>query len=121
MHTDIPGRASQLASKRHRRSWSADSKRKIVAESLVAGASLAEVARRHDMNPNLLFTWRRQATKNAVADHSRPVEFVPIAIAPETSGTAGRMEIVLKGARIVVGADVDAAALTRVVRVLSRR
>ena len=82
---------------------------------------MAEVARRHGVNPNLLFTWRRQATKNALADTLRPVQFVPVAIAPEAPGSAGRMEIILEGARILVGADVDAAALTRVVRAFSRR
>jgi transposase-like protein len=43
-----------------RRSWSADEKRRIVEESLRPGASVAVVARRHDLNANLLFTWRRQ-------------------------------------------------------------
>jgi hypothetical protein len=46
---------------------------------------------------------------------------VPVAIAPENPGMTGRMEILLGDARIVVGADVDAAALARVVRALSRR
>ena len=42
----------------------------------------------------------------------------PIALA----AAAGRMEIALVGgARIVVGADVDAGALARVLNVLSRR
>jgi transposase len=82
---------------------------------------MAEVARRHEVNPNLLFTWRRQATKNAVVDHLGSVGFVPVAIAPENPGMTGRMEILLGDARIVVGADVDAAALARVVRALSRR
>jgi transposase len=43
-----------------RRSWSADEKRRIVEESFRPGASVAVVARRHDLNANLLFTWRRQ-------------------------------------------------------------
>jgi transposase len=80
---------------------------------------MAEVARRHEVNPNLLFTWRRHAARNAVVDQPGPVEFVPIAITPETPSAAGRMEIIVEGARIVVGADVDAAALARVVRALT--
>ena len=121
MKTDLLGQARQLSTKRHRRSWSADAKRKIVAESLAAGASMAEVARRHDVSPNLLFTWRRQVANNAIIDHPGTVGFVPAAIALETSGPVGRMEIVVEGARILVGADVDAAALARVVRALARR
>ena len=42
--------------------------------------------------------------------------------APVAARAVGRMEIVLvDGRRIVVGADVDAAALARVVKALSRR
>ena len=57
------------------------------------------------------------------------VTFVPAAIAAEAaaavspaSSAAGRMEIVLAdGHRIITGKDVDAAALARVVKVVSRR
>jgi transposase len=45
---------------RRRRSWTGDEKRRIVGESLAAGASIAEVARRHDLNANQLVAWRRQ-------------------------------------------------------------
>src|SRR4051795_3853590 len=53
-----------------RRSWSADEKRRIVEESFRPGASVAVVARRHDLNANLLFTWRRH--DQARADLSIP-------------------------------------------------
>ena len=47
---------------------------------------------------------------------------VPVSVAPEPPATCGRMEIVLAcGERILVGADVDAGALARVVKALSRR
>jgi transposase len=119
MKSEVPDPSRLLAIRRRRRSWSADAKRRIVAESMAPGASMAEVARRHEVNPNLLFSWRRQAAKNAVADQPGAVAFVPIAITPEPPSAAGRMEIVVEGARIVVGADVDAAALARVVKALT--
>jgi transposase len=40
--------------RRKRRSWNRDEKRRIVAESLEEGASIAEVARRHALNDNQL-------------------------------------------------------------------
>jgi transposase len=43
-----------------RRRWSGEEKRAIVAEALLPGASLAAVARLHDLNANQLFGWRRQ-------------------------------------------------------------
>ncbi len=41
--------------RRKRRSWSVEEKRGIVDESLEIGASIAAVARRHDLNANQLF------------------------------------------------------------------
>ena len=117
---------------RNRRQWSAEEKRQILAEASEPGASVALVARRHDLNANLLFTWRR-AAGSAVSRSSeveRAVTFVPATIAadpappiaPTARAAVGRMEIALAGGdRVTVGADVDAAALARVLKVLSRR
>lgn len=44
-----------------RRQWSADQKARILLESLEPGVNVSEVARRHDMSPQQLFGWRRQA------------------------------------------------------------
>ena len=41
-----------------RRQFSADFKRRVVAETHAAGTSVSVVARRHDINANLLFRWR---------------------------------------------------------------
>jgi transposase len=118
--------------RRRRRSWSAEEKRRIVAETCEPGASVAVVARRHDMNANLLFTWRRaaQAAASGARAADRAVTFVPAtitadpvpAIAPAQPTSSGRMEIALAGGdRVIVGPDVDPAALARVVKVLLRR
>jgi transposase len=113
---------------RRRRYWTRDEKRRIVVESLEDGASAADVARRHDLNANLLFTWRRQLGMEP--DEPRtitpilPVTIESAAMAPDVSlsGTAGQMEIVLaEGDRILVWADVETAALSRVLKALSRR
>jgi transposase len=48
--------------------WSIDRKRQIIAESFEPGASVADVARRHGVNANLLFTWRRQQGVAKLAD-----------------------------------------------------
>lgn len=52
-----------------------------------------------------------------------PVTISPVAAPPTTgSGAAGRMEIVLAdGERIIVWADVEATALTRILKALARR
>jgi transposase len=112
---------------RRRRSWSRDEKRRIVDESLEEGASIAQVARRHELNANLLCTWRRQMGVGST-ERKDPMEIVPVTIARGLSAeghcpdAAGQMEIVLsEGDRIVVWADVETAALTRVLKALSGR
>ena len=112
---------------RRRRSWTRDEKRRIVEESLEDGASIAEVARRHELNANLLFTWRRKLGVER-SEQNAPMGIVTVTIASELAAEghcpdeAGKMEIVLsEGDRIIVWADVETAALTRVLKALSRR
>ena len=115
---------------RRRRLWSEEEKRRIVAETLEPDASVSLVARRHDLNANMLFTWCRGFGAAGSSASAGAVMLVPATITSKSTPTlpgvasapAGRMEIVLGGgARVLVGADVDAAALARVVKALSRR
>lgn len=113
--------------RRKRRSWALEEKRRIVDESVEDGASIAEVARRYDLNTNQLFTWRRQFGVELATPQER-ASILPVTITPETGtaeysapGSTGQMEIVLaEGDRIIVWADVEAAALTRVLKALRR-
>jgi transposase len=122
--------ASAEVSRRRRRRWSAAEKRRIVEESLEPGVSVSIVARRHDVNANQVFTWRRELReqRGCAADE----RFVPMVVTAADAALgaapgaarpdAGRMEIVLVGGRrVIVGPDVDGAALARVVAVLERR
>jgi transposase len=128
MKSDLPDRNGA----RRRRFWSSDEKRRMVAESFAPGASVSEVAQRSGVNANLLFTWRRQNARSAARGGAEPFELLPVRVSDERVAAApveasarvfvGRMEIVLAaGERILVGADVDTAALGRVVKALSRR
>ena len=111
---------------RKRRSWTRDEKRRIVGESLVEGASIAEVARRHELNANLLFTWRRKMGVEP-SEQNDLTPILPVTIIAEAAEEArpessGQMEIVLcEGERIIVWSDVDPEALSRVLKALSRR
>jgi transposase len=112
---------------RWRRSWTRDEKRRIVEESFQEGASTAEVARRHGLNTNLLFTWRRKMRVESTK-HIDPIEIIPVTIARELtaeghcSAAAGQMEIILsEGDRIIVWTDVEMTGLTRVLKALSQR
>ena len=66
--------------KLRRRLWSADEKRRIVAEAAAPGASISVVARRHDVNANMVFTWRRQLGAGMPGSRDSATTFVPAVI-----------------------------------------
>lgn len=122
--------SSNAESKRRRRVRSEDEKRRIVGETFEPGASVSAVARRHGLNTNLLFTWRREMGSGVSALAEDPMAFVPAVIsaapmtasAPSSPSAAGQMEIVFAGGeRVIVDRTVDGVALARVIKVLSRR
>jgi transposase len=57
-----------LCGRERRRRWTAAEKLRLVGDSLSPGLSVVEFARRHDIHPNLLHVWRRQAQTGALAD-----------------------------------------------------
>ena len=110
---------SVLTGPERRRRWSSTEKARIVEESLQPGAGVSAVARRHDVHPNLLHHWRRQAKR----ENGGALRFVPIAVAPAARAglrADGSIEIELGSVRVHVDSAVDEAALERVLRVLGR-
>ena len=102
-----------------RRRWTDEEKAWIVAESLDPTTTVSAVARRYGLHASQLFTWRQQLAAPAACEGPA---FVPVVVAEDGAATpaemAGRMEIALGPAVIRVGADVDAAALRRVLEVV---
>jgi transposase len=90
----------------HRRSWSADRKAAIVAESVAGSETVSAVARRHGLAASQLYAWRRQA--GAGCADARPMSFASVVVAPAS------IEIVLDGATIRVPPGSDAATLRAV-------
>ena len=110
-----------LSGPERRRRWALSEKASIVEESLRPGAVVTAVARRHDVHPNLLHHWRRQARRGL--EGGRGLKLLPVVVAPSArSGSqgSGSIEIELADARVRVDASVDEAALGRVLRALGR-
>jgi transposase len=66
-----------------RRRWTVEQKRRIVEETHAAGASVSVVARRYDINANLLFKWKREAEADRLGGAVVAVEadeLVPIGV-----------------------------------------
>ena len=68
-----------------RRQYPEALKRQMVAETQAPGASVSIVARRHDVNSNQLFRWRRQLLPKAVVESGA---MVPVEIAPDGETSA---------------------------------
>ena len=101
-----------------RRRWTDEEKAWIVAESLEPTTTVSAVARRYGLHASQLFVWRQQLA--APAAREAPA-FVPVVVTEGAAAPAemtGRMEIALGPVVVRVGADVDAAALRRVLEVV---
>jgi transposase len=112
-----------------RRRWSDAEKLRIVEASLAGRRMVSATARQHGISRSLLTTWRRLHREGRLGVDVAP-SFAPVIMAPEPAPAAAmacpgpraeRVEIVLvSGRRLLVGSEIDPAALTRLLRVLER-
>lgn len=115
-----------------RRSWSAEEKAAIVAESYAGGESVCGVARRHGLTSQQLFTWRRLARQPLPSVEGPPALFVPAVVelsAPEAPPSprpprarrrrpAAGIELEVGGVVVRVGAGASEAQIAAVIRAL---
>ena len=117
-------RAPRLA---RRRTWPDALKRQIVEETLEPGASVSIVARRHDVNANQLFQWRRELLPEEPSAAVEGGQMVPVEIvaAPERRERRRRVEpsgfIEIEfgnGAKVCVRGEVAPRTLRQVIELL---
>jgi transposase len=65
-----------------RRRWRVEEKLRIVAEVEQPGASILEVARRHDLSRGLLWNWRQQVHRGRLTAAAEP-QFLALHVVPE--------------------------------------
>ena len=85
---------SEPVTKRRRGKWTAQQRRRIVADSRVAGATVQEVAERHGVRANLVSAWRRRDDASCAA---KPVKF---AAGQGQRGASGRVDRDRSGRRV---------------------
>jgi transposase len=137
-------RIELITGRARRRRWTPEEKARILTESLMPGASVSAVARRHNVSRGLLSAWRREAMR--ATDDLGP-RFVPLRLseegavqmpaglpgnaavaadsetAPEPvpgSTTTGMIEIELGRARVRIQGAVDGEALRQVLAHVGR-
>lgn len=112
-----------------RRRYSLAFKRQVVEETLAGGESVSMVARRHDLNANLLFNWRRRYQNGTLTGAAEaPAALLPIRVAttlerptPKRTDGGAELELLLaSGHRVRVRGVVDPAVLCAALEVLSR-
>lgn len=112
-----------------RRRWTFDAKAAIVAESYATAISISDVARRHGVNRNQLFQWRRQFREGVFGGGGADEGFVPVVgdcRAAEVPGPGamvvaegpGPIEVVVGAMIVRVPPTADEAALRRVLGVV---
>lgn len=115
-----------------RRLRTLEEKLRIVGEANERGASVAQVARRHGVNANLVFGWRRQHAQGVLAQHSigGGVKLLPVKVSDERAvepqsmvkvAGEGRIEITLaRDIRITLIGAVAMERLEQVLAILKR-
>ena len=128
----VVGIDKAMRRKGRRRGYSLEEKLRVVAEASGRGACVAEVARRHGINANLLFNWRRQHQQGVLEEHTRQVRLLPVQVSEpvavrEERGEIrrncedGRIEIVLgKDIRVSLIGTVSAERVDQVLTILRR-
>jgi transposase len=107
-------RVEVLTGPGRRRVWDEATKARVVAESSAPGAVVSAVARRWQIAPQQLFTWRREMRE---ASGTAALRFVPIVSDPpaaEMASPGAGLEVALAGAVVRVSPGVDPALLIAV-------
>ena len=110
-----------------RRNWPEAFKRQVVAETLEPGSSVSIVARRHDVNTNQLFKWRRELLPKEQPVVAEGNTMLPVEIVAEPElrprrrrvERAGFIEIEFgSGARVCIRGEVAPKTLRQVIELL---
>jgi transposase len=105
-----------------KRHWPEALKARIVAETLVEGATVNAVARRYDMRPNHVSEWRRLARTGRLVLPVVPddIGFAPIFVRPEPvpAPVAGVLDVIRGEVTLRLDATTPAIRIAEIVRAL---
>jgi len=87
MDTSTAEAAKHISSRSGKRMRTLEEKRRIVEETFHSGESVAAIARRHEVNANLVFSWRRLYQKGLLEPAASSAALVPVKIEAAVVGT----------------------------------
>jgi transposase len=107
------------------RHWPDEEKRRIVEETLLPGMSVSIVARRHDVNANVVFTWRKRYREGRLGGRTEGPGFVRVGVVGGTLRALPaaldrpHIEVELSGGmKVRIDAGIEEHLLRRVLRAL---
>ena len=112
-----------------RRRWTDEFKARVVSESLRPGARVADVARRHDLRPQHLSQWRRQAREGRLVLCGDEMNFAALVVGGPEDGADERaavgvevevIEIVASGVTVRLPVDSASHRIARIAAALAR-
>jgi len=110
-----------IGAKGHRR-WPDEVKGRIVAETLIPGVTVNEVAAQYGMKANHLSEWRGRARKGKlVVPDLAGAEFAPVVLTvpPPESGSGDQIEIATGQVTLRLGSGTDAGRIAEIVHALN--
>ncbi|WP_265975628.1 IS66-like element accessory protein TnpA [Brucella intermedia] len=116
-------RVEILGQERWRR-WRDEEKLEIVTSVGVSGATITEVAHRHDVSRQQIYTWRSELKKKGLLSASAHALFIPVDmnavqtdVAEDRVICSGMIELRLScGRTLRFGSAVDTGVLTQIIR-----
>ena len=122
---DVLSQIDLIVGPKGKRHWPEALKARIVAETLVEGATVNAVARRYDMRPNHVSEWRRLARtgKLVLPAVSEDIGFAPIFLhqdpVAEPALTATALDVIRGEVTVRLDAATPAVRIAEIVRALN--
>ena len=125
--TNVVRRRAEVTRVVRRRRWSDEEKGRIVGEAIAPGAVVADVARRHDLTPQHLSNWIREAKDGRFALPAGEMpSFVPVVVESARASRATHerrptiIEIVIGSIRVRVPDGANARDVVAVLHAVRR-
>ena len=121
---EVLGQIDLIVGPEGKRRWPEALKARIVAETLVEGATVNAVARRYDMRPNHVSEWRRLARTGRLVLPAVPedIGFAPIFLRPDPvqePAMAGALDVIRGEVTLLLDAATPAVRIAEIVRALN--